>query len=738
MFPLSVSALAELLEEPIKTIRTHWREWTAREASLELWQGNQQQQKVSLGEERCRIGRDPSCEVTVEAPGISRIHCFVERDHLRDRDFTLEDFQSSNGVFWNDRRISAIHLRHGDEVHLGSPLKSHSPWLRYQHSKSKLERLLHWAGLGFMAISGMGISALLLASSISGGSKIREISGPIKIYASNGQQIDLQQGSATALPSLRDYPIHLRQALLASEDERFGWNSGLDVFGTLRAALHSGGGGSGLTQQVARIYYPSVGREAEGWSGMMRKLRELWVAWQLETGFSKNKIIKMYLDRAYLGLGSEGFEQASQLYFRKSARELEVSESAFLVGLLPAPNHYSPCNSKDPSAARERRNLVLNLMHKQGYLTEQKLIDAKRRPLNIDVSACKNSSYSSYPFFADYILGELQGRRFGLNTSDPDLGGNYAVQSTIDPRIQKIAQEQLKAFLEGRAKPVGLTQGALITLEIKSGKILAYVGGGDYGSSSFDRVQAMRQPGSTFKLFTFLAALKAGSEPDDSIACSDLGYVRGCSHGPGSTGTISMANAVTFSENVAAIRMAEKAGYANVIDLARELGISTPLDESYGMVLGGKETYLYEMARAYAAVANGGKAVPMHGVQRIYDLGICQSIYQLSACPSEGVTIPRGEEPLQILSPEVASKMDGMLRSVVSSGTGRAANTIGDARGKTGTTNLGVDVLFIGYSPSAGILTAIWMGNDDNTPAEDATSALAAELWGKFMLAITS
>jgi len=624
----------------------------------------------------------------------------------------------------------AIELRDGDAVWLGSPLKGDAPVLRYRQPRSALEQAVHWLGVGSLVGSALLVSAMLAAASVAGGSRIRSIAGPVKIFSASGQQIDAKEGSSTALPTLQSYPLHLRQALMASEEARFGWNSGLDLFGTVRSVLRRSGGGSGLTQQVARMVYPEVGRDLS----LTRKLRELWVALQLEVGFNKNKILKLYLDRAYLGLGAEGFEQAAQLYFRRSASELDVGQSAFLVGLLPSPNGYTPCNREDPGAGLERRNLVLKLMHEQGWLSDQALIDAQRRPLNIDPSACRESSFSSYPFFSDYVIGELEGTRFGLNLSSSDATGNYAVFSTIDPKLQALAQLQLQRFLEGPAAAVGLTQGALITLNTQSGDILAYVGGGDYSRSSFDRVQALRQPGSSFKLFPFLAALKAGVNPSDPISCAPLAYVSGCSHGAGSPGgTASVIDGLAFSENVVALRLAERAGLNEVIKQARRLGVSTPMEPDYNTILGGRETYLYEMARAYAVVANGGRSVPMHGVSRIYDLGICQSIKSLDRCPEQGVTVPIGEQPRQLLSPEVAAAMDQMLAAVVQRGTGRAAALVPDARGKTGTTNNGVDVVFIGYSPSLNLLTAIWMGNDDNKPAEAASGALVAELWGRYM-----
>ncbi|MEB3307854.1 MAG: transglycosylase domain-containing protein [Cyanobacteriota bacterium] len=748
-----------------RALRQTWARLRARSAIAELWLGETLITRLTLQQERYRIGRDPDCELSVAASGLSRVHAILERAHPSDRDFTLEDFHSSNGLFHRDRRIRSIQLRDGDAVWLGSPLKGDAPVLRYHQPPSALERVARWCGLVGLVGSAVLVGSMLAAASVAGGSEIRSIAGPVKIHASDGTKVDPKQGSATALPSLQSYPLHLRQALIASEDARFGWNSGLDLFGTLRAALTRRGGGSGLSQQVARMYYAEVGRDIS----LMRKLRELWVALQLEVGFSKNRILKMYLDRAHLGLGTDGFEQAAQLYFRRSASELDLAQSAFLVGLLPSPNGYSPCRAlyPDQEAARleetlnqrrsgrlspgdqarieavrrgewlpvQRRNLVLKLMHEQGYLgigpqADQVLRDAQRKPLNIDPSACREAGPRAYPFFSDYVIGELEGRRFGLHL-DEATGGNYYVESTIEPSLQALAQDQLRRFLDGPAAAVGLSQGALITIRPSSGEILAYVGGGDYRRSSFDRVQALRQPGSTFKLFPFLAALEAGVQPSQPISCAPLAYVKGCRGGRGST---TLRDGFAHSENVVALRLAQKAGAQQVLKQARLLGISTPLDPDFNTFLGGRETYLYELARAYAVVANGGRSVPMHGVKRIVDLGICASVRDLNRCSPDAITEPIGETPRQLIAPEIAAQMDQLLAAVVQQGTGRAAGSIADARGKTGTTDNGVDVLFIGYSPSMDLLTAIWMGNDDNRPAATASGGLVAELWGRYML----
>ncbi len=754
----------------LAALRRWWQRARRRQACLQLWRGETLIRELPLGEERLRIGRDPVCELVVEAVGVSRVHAFLEKDRPYDRDWVLEDFNSANGLYWHDRRILALRLRDGDAVQLGSPLRE-APTLRYLHPRSTWEQIVHGVGLVSLIGSGAVIAALLLLSTISGGSRVNFIGGPVKIVAADGRRIDSREGAATALPGLEDYPLVLRQALIASEDSHFGWNSGLDIGGTLRSLVKRSGGGSGLTQQVARLYYPWVrqGNPSSPWPWVRipeddrnptklglfaRKLRELPVSWQLETRFNKNQILKMYLDRAYLGLGTEGFEEAAQLYFRKSARQLDVSEAAYLVGLLPSPNGYNICaptpaqlraerlERERRSGVREtplpderiwtpklRRDLVLRRMFEEGYLSEEQYRDALRRPLIYDLSACRQSRWRSFPFFSDYALWELEGPRYSLNIDAKQEGGNYFVVATIDPQLQEKAQKSLAAFLESRARPIGVTQAALITLDLRSGNILAYVGGGDY---RFDRVQSLRQPGSTFKLFTYLAALEQGVRPGSIISCAPIYQLQsGCLRGAGG---MSMRDGLAYSENPVALHLAERVGFNAVIRMARRLGISSEqLQPDPSMVLGGNEVLLYEMARAFAVVANGGRSVPMHGVERIYDLGICGSEKSLASCRPQGIFQPLGEKPQQLISAEIAGEMDVMLRQAVAIGTGRNAAVVADARGKTGTTNEGRDAWFIGYSPAMGLLTGIWMGNDDNRPAPAAAGALAAELWGQYM-----
>ncbi len=773
----------------LRRLRLGWQRARRRQAQLELWQGERLLTTLRLGEgrlgegpvgegqgdQRYRIGRDPTCELVVDnASNISRVHAFVEKDRPEDRDWLLQDFDSANGLFWRDRRIRAIELRHGDQIQLGSPLRD-APTLRYRQPPSQLERLSR--GVGVMALLGSGvvISALLALSSISGGSRVDFIGGPVKIVSPGGQRIDSREGAATAMARLEDYPLVLRQALLASEDAHFGWNSGLDIGGTLRSLIRRTGGGSGLTQQVARMTYPWVKNgnpnspwpwvripefDASGrpnrWGVFARKLRELPVSWQLETRFNKNEILKMYLDRAFLGLGAEGFEQGAQLYFRKSVQQLDTGEAAYLVGLLPSPNGYNICvptpaqlrserlerqrrsgRQEKPSQDEQvwtpklRRDLVLRRMLEEGYLNQDQYRNAIRQPLIFDASACRQSRYRSYPFFSDYALWELESSRFSLNIDPNREGGNYHVVATIDTGLQSKAQQRLQRFLETRARPLGITQGALISLDVRTGRILAYVGGGDY---RFDRVQSMRQPGSTFKLFTYLAALERGIPSSELISCAPIYQLQvGCRHG-GAAGGMTMADGLAFSENPIALRLAERVGFEKVIAMARRLGISADtLQPDSNMVLGGNEVLLYEMARAFAVVANGGRTVPMHGVERIYDLGVCRSETLLEQCPASGSFRPLPEKSQQLLDPGVAAAMDAMLQRAVAIGTGRPAGVIADARGKTGTTNNGVDAWFIGYSPQSGVLTGIWFGNDDNRPAEAAAGALAAELWGQVM-----
>jgi peptidoglycan glycosyltransferase len=753
-----------------------------RHGWLELWEGEKLAARVELGEGRMRIGRDPCCELTTNVEGVSRVHAFVEKDRNHDRDWVLEDFESANGVYWKDRRIQRISLRDGDVVQLGSPLRG-APRLQYYQPRNVWEQVLLGFGLCSLVGSVVVVSGLMLFSTVGGGSRVDFIGGPVKIVTKQGQRVDEQEGAATALPSLEDYPLHLRQALMASEDARFGWNSGLDIGGTLRSLVRRSGGGSGITQQVARIYYPWVkrGNPESPWPWVRipepdlnerfaskveifaRKLRELPVSWQLETKFNKNQIIKMYLDRAFLGMGTEGFEQASQLYFRKSARQLNLPDAAYLVGLLPSPNGYNVClapKKYEVRAQREerqkklgitiapypdettwtpvlRRNLVLGRMLAEGYISGEQYRDAIRHPLNIDLSICRHSSYQSYPFFSNYALEELAGPRYSLNLLQQREGGNYYAVATINPALQALAESSVKRFLETEAEPIGVNQAALISLDFKTGEILAYVGGKKYGyktdrgETSYDRVRALRQPGSTFKLFTYLAALEDGIKPEDQISCSRIFQLEvGCRQGGAS---LSMSQGLALSENPIALHLADKTGFDHVIRMARKLGITTRLEPNPSMILGGNETLLYEMAQAFAIVANGGRAVVLKGVNRTYDLTICGSEQALSQCPPHGVFTPISQKKQELLSPAVAKSMDAMLLRAVQEGTGRNASVVSDARGKTGTTNNGRDAWFIGYSPSSGLLTGIWMGNDDNRPAEAAAGALAARLWGQYM-----
>lgn len=764
------------------------RLWTTSQEQsgwLELWQGGQLAARVELGENRVRIGRDAACELRTDVQGVSRVHAFVEKDRPQDRDWVLEDFESANGVFWRDRRIRRIALRDGDVVQLGSPLRG-APRIEYHHPRSVWEQVVHGFGLASLVGSAVVVSGLMLFSTVGGGSRVDFIGGPVKIATEQGQRVDEQEGAATALPTLQDYPLHLRQALLASEDARFGWNSGLDIGGTLRSLVRSTGGGSGITQQVARMYYPWVkgGNPDSPWpwvriaepdlndrfptriETVARKIRELPVSWQLETRFDKNQILKMYLDRAFLGMGTWGFEQGARLYFQKSARELNLPESAYLVGLLPSPNGYNVCLAPRPEelrAEREknerkrgltleplpdeetwtpvlRRNLVLGRMLAEGFISGEQYRDAIRHPLKVDLSVCKQSSYKSYPFFSNYALEELAGPRYSLNLSEKLEGGNYYAVATVNTAQQAIAEATVKRFLETDAEPIGVNQAALIALNFRTGEILAYVGGKkfgyktDRGETSYDRIRAQRQPGSTFKLFTFLAALEDGVRPEDQVSCERIFQLEvGCRTG-GSK--LSMSQGLALSENPVALHLANKVGFDAVIRMARNLGITTRLESNPSMILGGNEALLYEMAQAYAVVANGGNSVALLGVSRIYDLTICRSEQALNQCPPHGIFTPLPPKKQELLSPAVAKAMDAMLLRAVKEGTGRNASSIVDARGKTGTTNNGRDAWFIGYSPSSGILAGVWMGNDDNRRADSSSGSLAAKLWSRYMLAI--
>jgi peptidoglycan glycosyltransferase len=543
--------------------------------------------------------------------------------------------------------------------------------------------------------------------------------GPLLLFdGANRPLIAAESSQHREQRSLSGYPAALISALLASEDNRFWRHPGVDPIGTARALLTnlSGGrvleGGSTLTQQLARSLHPEqVGRGVT----LGRKWRELLVALQLEALHSKRDLLLAYLNRVYLGVGW-GFDDAARHYFGRPAASLNLEEAALLVGLLPSPNGFDPCTN--PEAALSSRNRVLLKMVEAGRLSAERARRARRQPLQLAPQACGSEvkqASQPMPFYTDQVKRDLE----ALLGADVAAEGNFLVSTYLDPLLQQVVERRLSELLRSKSGP---QQGAVVVIDARNGGILAIAGGRDYSQSQYNRASmALRQPGSTFKLFPYLAALELGLQPTDRVSCGPLewgGQLFKSSCG----GSLSLQQALASSSNTAALRLARRVGLDRVVNLARRLGIKTPLEPVPGLALGQAEVRLVELTGAYAAVANQGI---WHAPTTIRQLTDAEQ--RSGASPAQ-----RLRPGQRVLNEAQARQMQAMLREVVRSGTGRAARVGGEEGGKTGTTNNGRDLLFIGYEPSRHWVMGIWLGNDDNSPT-GASSGLAAELWGEII-----
>lgn len=696
---------------------------------LLIHQAGQTDRVLVLHGESYRIGRDHELEIVLDHRAVSRQHAWLER---RGRHWFLQDLQSTNGLWWQGRRVRGLELRDGDRVSLAPASETGAPVLRFIHAR---ERWLHRLerGVATALLGGLGSGGLLLllaALTVPVRGRLATVQGPIAIYDRNNVPLESVDSSRhRELPDLGSFSPVLVDALLSSEDNRFWWHPGVDPIGTLRALLtnvHGGElreGGSSLTQQLARSLYPDQVGQGDT---LGRKWRELLVALQLESRFSKGELLLSYLNRVYLGVGW-GFEDAAQTYFGRSASQLTLDQAALLVGLLPSPNGHNPC--QNPQRALEARNKVLNKMADAGRLPLDQAREARRRPVQLNPSACTSQSQRrAVPFYTDQVRRDLS----TLVGPDVAAEGNFLIETHLDPVVQDVVQQQLRDLLEA-SKGLGVSEGAAVVMDSRTGGILAIVGGRDYRSSQFNRASmALRQPGSTFKLITYLAALQRGLKASDSVDCGPLEW-GGQRFESGCGGRLSLTSAFASSSNTAALRLAQRVGLEQVVQQARKLGISTPLNPVPGLVLGQSEVPLVELTGAFAAVANAGLWHQPSTIRRLLDAETCR-VETIKGCGSLGGSSTTTSGSRQAVSKDVAQTMQGLLRSVVRSGTGRNASLGGLEGGKTGTTNDGRDLLFVGYEPSRHWVLGIWLGNDDNRPTS-ASSALAATLWGDIMRA---
>jgi len=477
-------------------------------------------------------------------------------------------------------------------------------------------------------------------------------------------------------------------------------------------------GASTITQQLARILFLSNEKT------YTRKIKELVVAVRIEKTIPKDKILEMYLNNVYLGSGAYGVEGASQIYFNKHIQDLTLAESALLAGLPQAPSVYSPFN--DLKLAKQRRNQVLKRMYKMRFITKsdyEKALDEKIHLNPLPEIYTLNKA----PYFCDYVMKELE--KLGFDEVEISQGG-YKVVTTLDYKAQQKANEAIIRNMNAWGLRGEKQQAALFSFSPIDGRILAYAGGKDYSKSQYDRVtQAVRPPGSAFKPFIYATAVEKGLQPNDML--DDVPFSAGDwsprNYHNKYRGKIPAYKALMISSNVCAARVIQSTGVRAVIQMARVLGISTPLEYDYTIALGSNGVKLYEITRAYGAFANGGYKVEPYSVERV-ETSRGQVVYQ---APKTKIA--------KVMDINTASIMTAMLKTVIKSGTGVAANIGKPAAAKTGTTDDSKDACFIGYTPD--VVTGVWVGNDDNTNSGNKNltgGTVPALIWKDVMMVATA
>lgn len=518
-----------------------------------------------------------------------------------------------------------------------------------------------------------------------------------QFYSHDGEVIKTFTAYSFKKIDIQDVPEDFIHALIATEDKNFYKHHGYDITGLARSTVqnvlagHVVQGASTLTQQLARILFLSNERTFD------RKIKELVVAARIEKSVSKDKILEMYVNNVYLGSGAYGIEAAAQTYFGKHIGQLKLSELALIAGLPQAPSVYSPFNNMD--LAVQRRNQVLTRMYKMKYITKEQYESAKEAKVHLTAMP-QFYTTNKAPYFCDYVLKELE--KLGFDETDISQGG-YKVITTLDFDTQDAVNNAILKNLRNYGLTKANQQAAVFSFSPIDGRILAYAGGKDYTKSQFDRVQAIRPSGSAFKPFVYAAAMEKGILPNDLIQDSPIkiGDWAPKNYAHKYRGQIPVYKALMVSSNVCAVRLIQDVGIRAVVQIARTLGISTPLEYDYTIALGSNGVKLFELTRAYGAFANGGYLVQPFAIERIET--------------SRGKVVYRAPKTRisRQLSLKTAAEMTAMLKTVIQRGTGAAANIGVPAAGKTGTTDDYKDASFVGYTPN--IVTGVWVGNDDNS-----------------------
>ena len=540
--------------------------------------------------------------------------------------------------------------------------------------------------------------------------------------ASDGEVIKTFAAYTFSNVELNEVPKELVQALIATEDKNFYKHPGYDLVGLGRSMVanvlagHVVQGASTLTQQLSRILFLSNEKT------FTRKIKELQVAAQIEKTISKDKILEMYLNNVYLGSGAYGVKGAARIYFNKNLNQLTLSEMALIAGLPQAPSVYSPYNST--KLAKQRRNQVLLRMYKMKYIDKETYEKAKEEPIKLSTMPQLYATNKA-PYFCDYVMKDLNKLGF---SEEEIVNGGYKVITTLNYKAQITANESILNNLRAWGLTSDKNQAAVFSFSPIDGRILVYVGGKDYGKSQYDRVtQSLRPSGSAFKPFIYTAALEKGYSPNDMI--DDLPYKIG-NWAPKNDsnkyrGPIPMYTALMVSSNVCTARLMDAIGVRPVIQLARVMGITTPIPYDYTIALGSHSVKLFEMTRAFGVFANGGFKVEPYAIERVES--------------SRGTILYEAKKAKtsKVLNINTAATMTAIMKTVITNGTGRSANIGKPAAGKTGTTDNNKDAYFIGFTPD--VVTGVWVGNDDNSQMGGVYgSTVPAKIWKDIMLVATA
>jgi penicillin-binding protein 1A len=521
------------------------------------------------------------------------------------------------------------------------------------------------------------------------------------LHGKNGQPFARRGGCVAEPVSLSEVPQHFVDALLSMEDRRFYYHLGVDPIGLARAMLENRAagrvvqGGSTITQQLVKYSLLSADRT------MARKKKEAWLALALELRLSKDEILERYLSSAYFGQGCYGLRAAAKQYFATSVPELTVPQSAYLVALLKSPTSLAA----NPEAAAARGNAVLNAMVSNGKLA------AKRREGVEPATPLSKATESIGSYYADWVA----------KTIDVPRSGDYSplpVYTSFDPALQRLAEEAVEKVLARQGKARRASQAAMVVMR-PDGRVLAMVGGRDHDESQFNRaVQSLRQPGSSFKLFVYLAALRGGLTPNSTVVDRPIsvGGYEPKNFGHRYRGAMRLRSAFASSINTVAVQLSEAVRRKPVIKAARDLGITTPLKARPSLALGAFEVTLLELTSAYAAVNAGAYPVKPWAITGFEDA-------DTNGAPPKKAGLWRLTEQKHLLT---------LLRGTVERGSGRGARLPIRAYGKTGTSQDYRDAWFMGFAGN--LVVGVWVGNDDSSPMNRVTGgSLPAEIWATFM-----